>query len=65
MGKGKQAIGKIGKEKELHKAGIVTTKVQQSPIHCTPFQWSEANTGAKVQGRSAAEWPALSRKQVQ
>jgi len=34
MGKGKWAIGKIGKEQELCKVGIVTTKIQQHPIAC-------------------------------
>ena len=29
MGKGKQVIEKIGKKQELHKVGIVTTKIQQ------------------------------------
>ena len=31
VGKGKQAIGKIGEKQELHKVGIVTTKIQQHP----------------------------------
>jgi len=31
MGKGKQVIGK---EQELCKVGIVTTKIQQHPIAC-------------------------------
>jgi len=31
MGKGKQEIGKVGKEQELHEAGIVTTKIHQHP----------------------------------
>jgi len=34
MGKGKRAIEKIGKEKELHEVGIITTKIQQRPIAC-------------------------------
>jgi len=29
MGKGTLALGKIGKAQELHKAGTVTTKIQQ------------------------------------
>jgi len=34
MGKGRQAIEKIGKKQEFHEAGIVTTRIQQCPIAC-------------------------------
>ena len=60
MGKGRQAVEKIGKKQELRKARIVTTRIQQQSS-CTPFQRSEA----KAQGRAAAAaWPALGSKQV-
>ena len=29
MGKGRKAIEKIGKKQELHKAGIITTRIRQ------------------------------------
>ena len=48
-GKGKWVIEKTGKRQELHKAGIVTTRIQQQS-RCMTFQWSEA----KVQAESSS-----------
>jgi len=60
MGKGRQAIEKTGKKKELHKVGIVTTKIQQCPISCCSY-----GPGQKHMWRAAAAWLALGSKQVQ
>ena len=54
MRKRRRAIEKIGKKQELHKAGIVTTKIQQRS-HCTLFRWSEA----KMQGESSSSVASL------
>jgi len=54
MGKGRRAIGNIGKKQELCKAGIVTTKIQQCPIAC-----HSDGLRQKCRGRAAAAWLAL------
>ena len=59
MGKGRRATEKTGKRQELHKAGIVTTRIQQRS-RCTPFRWSEA----KVQGESSSKAARSCRYQV-
>ena len=60
MGKGKWVIAKIGKEQELHKARIVTTKIHQHPS-------ARRSDGPrqKRRGRAAAEWLTLGSKQVE
>ena len=58
-GKGKWAVGKIGKKQELHKVRIVTTKIQQHPVaRCSD------GLRQKRRGRAAATWLALGSKQV-
>lgn len=52
MGKGRQAIGKIGRKQELCSAGIVTTMILQRPV---AWLWSEA----KVQGESSSSVVSL------
>ena len=58
MRKGRQAIEKTGKKKELHKVGIVTSRIQQQS-HCMTFRWS----GVKVQGKSSSSSVAGLRQQ--
>ena len=58
MGKGRQAIEKIGKKQEFCKARIVTTRIQQQSS-CTPFQRSEA----KAQGESSSSMASLGQQE--
>ena len=67
-GKGKWVIEKTGKRQELHKAGIVTTRVQHHPVACrsdglrqkahgessssVAGLWQQAGTRKKRQGKS-------------
>ena len=50
----------MGKNQELHKAGIVTTKIQQCLVAC-----HSDGPRQKHRGRAAAAQPALGNKQVQ
>ena len=60
MEKGRWAIEKIEKKQELHKAGIVTTKIQQRPVACR-----SDGPRQKRRGRAAASaWLALGSKQI-
>ena len=54
MGKCRQAIRKIGKKQELHKAGIVITRIQQCS-YCMLFRWSDA----KEQGKRSSSMAGL------
>lgn len=63
MGKGRQMIGKIKKERELCKAEIVTTKDPvMSVVHCSDD--SKADPGWRAQGEVVAEWLASSSSQA-
>jgi len=57
MGKGKQAIEKVGKKQELCKVGIVTTKIQQHPV-----AHHSDGPRQKCRGRAAAELAGLSQQ---
>jgi len=63
MGKGKRAIGEIGKEQELREVGIVTTKIQQCLIACH-YDGPRPIQEQKCRGEQQ-QWPTLGSKQVQ